>query len=135
MKTIIKISALLPLLIFTSCVKMPKNSQQEESNNIQQNLNFNWKSTESKTINITEDSDIFNKDGDTIATNIKAGNYSITVPKLETLTIKKHNPSTKSDIVESRIFFPASQKNATIMFEDTFPYAGDMDMKIGRAHV
>ena len=95
---------------------------------------FDWKTIEAKNITLMQLSSVLNEDGDTVASFLPPGNYDLTVGKSTTLTVVKEDTNivTKAIVIPSdvkqKVYFPAKDKYATVMFEDLFPSKGDMDM-------
>ena len=119
---------LISALILFSCVKFPKDTYVKV---LDVPADFDWKSIEKQNVVVTHVSSVLNETGDTIASFLPPGNYNLTVGKGTLLNIKTEQVSalTKATgTVKQRIFFPAKDKYATVMFEDLFPSKGDMDM-------
>jgi len=123
--------------IISSCVKFPASTTIVDPNGLDIAENFDWKTTELKTVSYTEIFSVINQEGDTVAKNLPAGEYNLYVGKGSSLTIVASNAnpdidtkaiSTPSTGTRSRVYFPAENKYATVMFEDLFPYSGDKDM-------
>lgn len=124
-----KIFIILSVFLFFSCVKVPKiNTPVQDDTNLKVPLNFDWNILKTQELYINETSDILNSNGDTIASALSAGKYNFIIAKNDNLIAKKTQTETKAPIENKRVFYPNSQNNATIIFEDTFPYNGDMDM-------
>lgn len=123
--------------IISSCVKFPASTTIVDPNGLNIAENFDWKTIETKTVSSTGVFSVINQDGDTIALNLPAGEYNLYIGKgsvLKTiasnvnLDIDTKAISTPSTGTKTRIYFPAENKYATVMFEDLFPYSGDKDM-------
>lgn len=124
-----------PALIFimflcASCFKMPEDPYVPP---VDVPLDFDWKTIEVRSVVLTTTSSILDLDGDTVASFLPAGQYDIIVGKAATLTVKAEPeltsvPTKAGSNVNQRIYFPAKNKYATVMFEDLFPSKGDMDM-------
>jgi len=96
---------------------------------------FDWKSIEAKKVTITQVSSVLNEKGDTVASFLPPGDYGLIVGKTSTLTVVQEaaTPAVQTKAPgaiksKEKIYFPAKNKYATIMFEDLFPSKGDMDM-------
>ena len=120
--------------VISSCVKFPASTTTVDPNGLDIAENFDWKTIELKTVSSTDIFSVINQDGDTVAKNLPAGEYNLYVGKGSSLTIVASNAnldidtkaiSTPSTGTRSRVYFPAENKYATVMFEDLFPYAGD----------
>ena len=119
------------ILCLSSCVKNTiKNdiSIDPETTELNIPLNFDWKMTKAQTITISEPSHILNSKGDTIASNLLSGTYNITMPISESYMVKSAPELTKSNDTPSKRYFPNQHQDATAIYEDTFPYTGDMDL-------
>lgn len=118
-------------IIVASCTKF-----RSPEGNSQFNIpsNFNWKTFEPMKVSFNGKFSVVNQDGDTIAKNLPAGDYNLYVGKGSVLRIVPYlSVETKSiskpiEGSEGRIYFPAEDKYATVMFEDLFPVPGDRDM-------
>lgn len=116
------------MAFLASCFKMPKDTYVSPLNVPD---DFNWKTLEAKKVTLTQISSVLDDEGDTIASFLPAGDYGLTVGKNTTLTVvQSTSVPTKavSGNVKQRVYFPAKNKYATVMFEDLFPNKGDMDM-------
>ncbi|MDD3108282.1 MAG: LruC domain-containing protein [Alistipes sp.] len=111
------------ILGFTSCLKNETSSPTP----VDPAPGFNWSPIESKAITVAEESDILNAQGDTVATNIAAGNYTLPV-EAQTSLVSQPSIGAKGASKDGVTVFPSSQQYATIMCEDLFPYKGDYDM-------
>lgn len=128
----------LILLIVSSCVKFPQERGKKEGPGTLVSSTFDWKTIEIKKVSAPYDFSVLNQYGDTIATNLAAGEYDIYVGKGSLLNVIKaesnsqQEVTTKADITPlasgTGIYFPAKNVYATVMFEDLFPYPGDRDM-------
>ena len=122
----------LTILVIASCVK--NKVATPEAPNVEEDelnipLNFDWKTTKAQPITIAEYSDILSSEGDTIASNLAPGTYNLSIPIGTTYITKAVSSKTKSaETLPSKVYFPTDGKKATMIFEDTFPYHGDMDM-------
>ncbi len=113
-----KILFFLLCLAVYSCQKSPVTPVEP------QNIDFNWTTISTKTVDISENSNIFSENGDTVALNLVPGKYEINVGVNSQLVIV---PTTKDNDIESIISFPSIGKYATVMAEDVYPYFGDYD--------
>jgi len=124
-----KIIPLLFILLFVSCVKFPEDTYKKI---LDVPADFDWKTIEKKTLQITQLSSVLTESGDTVASFLPPGNYDITIGKGSVLNVVQESSSpalTKAPgTVKQRVYFPAKGKYATVMFEDLFPDKGDMDM-------
>jgi LruC domain-containing protein len=120
---------LLILLIISSCIKMPEDNYISD---LKVPFEFDWQTVEEIPVKINELSSIVNQNGDTIATIIPPGDYSLTVTKNSSLTVVKEASSVQTKAIggeiKSAFYFPSKNAYATVMFEDLFPWKGDMDM-------
>ncbi len=120
---------ILLTIIVSSCIKIPKDSYVSE---LKVPFKFDWKTIEAQTVKIVELSNVINGKGDTIATLLPPGDYSLTVVKNSTLSVVKSisAPATKAigGSIKEAVYFPSKGRYATVMFEDLFPSKGDMDM-------
>ncbi len=134
MKLLIYIISVFSLL---SCVK--NNMPREFDSPMKVPADFNWKTIESQEVNISAISTILNESGDTIASFMPVGTHEIITGKNTRLSVIEEpaeettntNISTKAinkGVIKEVVYFPSKNKYATIMFEDLFPYRGDMDM-------
>ncbi|MEN6618387.1 MAG: LruC domain-containing protein [Rikenellaceae bacterium] len=120
-------------IILTSCVKL-RNPSGNDSSEFKIPSNFDWKTFEPMKVSFNGKFSVVNQDGDTIAKNLPAGDYNLYVGKgslltiVPSLSIETKSISKPVDGTESRIYFPAEDKYATVMFEDLFPVPGDRDM-------
>lgn len=120
------------MIFFISCTKFPFNRNNQTQIDI--SPDFDWKTFESKTVSFDGIFSVINQNGDTIATNLPAGEYELNVAKGSTLNVvpslivETKDFSTLVTGAKSRIYFPCQNKYSTVMFEDLFPYAGDQDM-------
>lgn len=128
-----KLIFILGLTLFlASCAKFPYDDNYKSPLNI--STNFDWKTFETKTISYNGTFSVINQNGDTIATNLPAGEYNLNVAKGTTLIavpspfVETKDISVQTTGSKSRIFFPSQDHYSTVMFEDLFPYAGDQDM-------
>lgn len=124
-------------LIAFSCVKFPDPNGGTQTGLLNISENFDWKTIETKKVSSTGTFSVLNQDGDTIAKNLPAGEYDLYVGKGSNLTVVASTVvletstkaiSTPVSGTKTRIFFPAQDKYATMMFEDLFPFSGDRDM-------
>ena len=130
----------IPILLMTlSCVKFPpQNESKKEVEKPSALSTFDWKTIEIQKVSAPYTFSVLNQDGDTIASNLEAGDYNLYVGKGSSLNVVKSDTEsvsgviTKADITlspgNSAIYFPAQNKYATVMFEDLFPFPGDRDM-------
>lgn len=125
------------VLVAFSCVKFPDPNGGTQTGLLNISENFDWKTIETKKVSSTGTFSVLNQDGDTIAKNLPAGEYDLNVGKGSNLTVVASTVdifaetkaiSTPASGVKTRIYFPAENKYATVMFEDLFPYSGDKDM-------
>lgn len=119
---------ILLLILCTSCFKMPDDPYVPP---VDVPLDFDWKTIETKTLVLDVVSSVLNDSGDTVASFLPAGTYDIVTGKDSKLTIKAEAQSVQTKAGNNnfqRIYFPSKDKFATVMFEDLFPYKGDMDM-------
>jgi len=120
---------ILIALLASSCHKM---SPRDYITPLDVPEDFDWKSIEAKKVTLVQTSSVLNEDGDTIASFLPPGSYDLTVGKGDNLNVVKENVSVQTKAMEGnikqKIYFPAKDKYATVMFEDLFPYKGDMDM-------
>lgn len=121
------------VLILASCTKFPYEG--DNGSKLLIPSSFDWKTFETKAISYSSGPfSVINQNGDTIASNLPAGEYNLNVTKGTTLTavasqyVETKDFSVSSSGTKGRIFFPSQCKYATVMFEDLFPYAGDQDM-------
>lgn len=138
MKYLILIFSLI--LITSSCVKFPKESERKEKEKEVPLVTdtFDWKTIETITVSEAFPFSVLNENGDTIASNLPPGAYDLYVGKGSTLFTIKSNVvfestnMTKAGVTlapgNSAIYFPAQDKYSTVMFEDLFPFPGDRDM-------
>lgn len=124
-----KFSFILLSILVVSCVKFPEDTYKKV---LDVPADFDWKTIEKKTLTITQLSSVLNETGDTVASFLPPGSYDITIGKGSTLNIVQETVApamTKAPgAVKQRVYFPAKNKFATLMFEDLFPDKGDMDM-------
>jgi len=129
MRNLIFIFPFLLLMSISSCVKMPHNSYVPA---LDVPTDFDWKSIEAKKVTLTQVSSVLNESGDTVASFLPPGDYNLTVGKNSILTVVKENIAVQtkalSENIKEKVYFPAKDKYATVMFEDLFPIKGDMDM-------
>lgn len=132
-----RIAFIFITIIFVGCVKFPQPIDIPSTSEFKISKTFDWKTIEAKVVSFNTTSSVINQNGDTIAKNLPAGEYPLYVGKGSILTIVNSNvileESTKSISTpvsgsKTRIFFPAQDKYATVMFEDLFPFSGDRDM-------
>lgn len=132
-----QIAFIIITIIFVGCVKFPQPIDIPSTSEFKISKTFDWKTIETKMVSFNTTSSVINQNGDTIAKNLPAGEYPLYVGKGSILTIVNSNvileESTKSISTpvsgsKTRIFFPAQDKYATVMFEDLFPFSGDRDM-------
>ncbi len=119
---------ILFVLLCTSCFKMPDDSYVPP---VDVPLDFDWKTIESKQLVLNVVSSILNESGDTVASFLPAGTYDIVTGKGSVLTVKAETQSVQTKAGNNnfiRVYFPSKNKFATVMYEDLFPYKGDMDM-------
>lgn len=115
-----------PLLaaVCASCEKTPSQTLQTDD----PKAGFTWSTVTSKTITLAAPSNILNENGDTVAVNLQPGTYNIPTG-IHTRLDTREAPASKTETdTESKIFFPASGRYATILVEDNFPHKGDYDM-------
>lgn len=130
--------ASLILLVVSSCVKFPQERGKKEDPGTLVSSTFDWKTIEIKKVSAPYDFSVLNQYGDTIATNLAAGEYDLYVGKGSYLNIVRASSGILTDVVTKAdltplasgtgIYFPAKNVYATVMFEDLFPYPGDRDM-------
>ena len=130
--------ALLAIIVVSfGCVKFPQPIDVPSTSELNIPKTFDWKTIETKIVSFSTTSSVLNQHGDTIAKNLPAGEYSLYVGKGTILTVVSSNVilgeptkaiSTPVSGTKTRIFFPAQNKYATVMFEDLFPFSGDRDM-------
>lgn len=135
LKSIIAIVS-ISVLAF-SCVKFPDPNNGNQTGTLKISETFDWKTIETKKVSSSGTFSVINQSGDTIAKNLPAGEYDLYVGKGSTLTVVASTVdiyaetkaiSVPASGVKTRVFFPAENKYATVMFEDLFPYSGDKDM-------
>jgi len=119
-------------IIFASCVKFPSSNENKQVE-LKVPSNFDWKTFEPVKVSSASSFSVINQNGNTIARNLPAGEYNLNVGKGSILTIVPVSIATKAlskptEGTDSRIFFPAEDMYATVMFEDFFPVSGDKDM-------
>ena len=119
-------------IIFASCVKFPGSNENKQ---VELNVpsNFDWKTFEPIKVSSASSFSVINQKGNTIARNLPAGEYYLNVGKGSILTVIPVSIATKAlsepgKGSETKVFFPAENKYATVMFEDLFPVSGDRDM-------
>ncbi len=120
---------LIIILIISSCIKAPVDNYISE---LKVPSDFDWKTVEEIAVKVEAISSVVNQNGDTIATIIPPGDYSLTVTKNSTLTVIKEASQVQTKAIggeiKSAFYFPSKNGYATVMFEDLFPSKGDMDM-------
>lgn len=119
---------ILLLILCTSCFKMPDDPYVPP---VDVPIDFDWKTIETKKLVLDVVSSVLNESGDTVASFLPAGTYDIVTGKGSALTIKAEAQSVQTKAGNNnfqKIYFPSKNKFATVMFEDLFPYKGDMDM-------
>lgn len=135
--TLKQIAFIFIFIILAGCVKFPQPVDNPSTSELNISKTFDWKTIETKMVSFNTTSSVLNQHGDTIAKNLPAGEYPLYVGKGSILTVVTSNvileESTKSistpvSGTKTRIFFPAQNKYATVMFEDLFPFSGDRDM-------
>lgn len=135
--TLKQVAFLFITIISVGCVKFPETTIVPSTSDLNISKTFDWKTIETKIVSFSTTSSVLNQHGDTIAKNLPAGEYPLYVGKGSILTVVTSNvileESTKSistpvSGTKTRIFFPAQNKYATVMFEDLFPFSGDRDM-------
>lgn len=120
------------MIVFASCVKFPRLTENKQVE-LKVPSNFDWKTFESVKVSSASSFSVINQYGNTIARNLPAGEYKLNVGKGSILTVVPVSTATKafSEPIpgsEAKVFFPAEDKYATVMFEDLFPVSGDKDM-------
>jgi LruC domain-containing protein len=135
--TLKQFAFLFIFIILAGCVKFPQPVDIPSTSELNISKTFDWKTIETKMVSFNTTSSVLNQHGDTIAKNLPAGEYPLYVGKGSILTVVTSNVileestkaiSTPVSGTKTRIFFPAQNKYATVMFEDLFPFSGDRDM-------
>lgn len=118
MKKLVLILCALGLVV--SCTKTAVNNADNKKDS-----DFNWSTLTQKSVTLTEISDLINQDGETVATNLAPGTYSLTTGQQTTLSTIPS--ATKADNL-MQFSIPTIESYGTIMIEDLFPNKGDYDM-------